>query len=707
MWPLLAPRKAPVVRPSRLLFFCLVGAFLLTILPHVQQLPVWVSAAVVIAMVIRSIGEVCRWPLPSPAFCGVMALCLLIATYLQFGTIFGREAGTAFMSALLAIKFYELRGPRDIALIIFCSFFVVMSSLLYSQALELFVYCLIMMWVLTALLLRTSMGDLPQSRLLSLLRLSGLIFVQALPLAIFLFFFFPRYQGVLELGLGDSSMGLTDRMDPGSISRLAEDDSTAMTVRFTGRIVPASEGLYWRALVLWRYADGAWTPGEGAYPSGSSRSGGIAGLPKAAPGSDPIEQEITIWPHFHRWLFALDYPVTLAEPVEGGVPDWSEAWNGGVISLGEGTRLLDRQERYLVASASRLAPQELKANVKEIALQLPDQPGDRIDSRVRALADRLHEGCADEPAYVRSVLHYFRRNGFIYSDAPGRRGPDELADFLLHNKIGFCEHYASAFAVLMRLEHVPARVVVGYAGAQYNPYKNIYVVKQSNAHSWDEVWVEKEKEWQRVDPTAVLSGQQNSPGLAGPGRSVDGESLSIEVAHHRVTLLSGPALPQWMRQALLEAQLRRQEVEADWDDWVFSYSPDSQNRLAQALGFGANAFYVFGAACVVAVVVTGLIFAGTILRRPRPSPVENFYAQFCRRLDRRGLPRAGWEGPMAYGERAAQAFPQDRNAIVRAAEIVAATRYGPAPPAVGSAELKHLLALLSASRAATTKHDGP
>ena len=705
MWSLFPSRKTPLVRPSRLLFFCLVGAFLLTVLPHLPQLPAWDSVAVIVAMVIRCIGELRRWPLPSPAFCGVMALCLLAATYLQFGTIFGREAGTAFMAALLAIKFYELRGPRDIALIIFCSFFVVMSSLLYSQALELFVYCLIMMWVLTALLLRTSMGDLPQSRLLSLLRLSGVIILQALPLAVFLFFFFPRYQGVLELGVGDSSTGLTDRVEPGSISRLAEDDSTAMTVRFTGRTVPATEGLYWRALVLWHYGDGAWTPGEGAYHTGFYHGRGTSGLPEAAKGSDPIEQEITIWPHFHRWLFALDYPVTLAQPVEGAI-GWSEAWNGGVLSLGEGTRLLDHQERYLVTSTSRLAPQELEPRLRDIALQLPDQPGDRIDPRIRALADKLHQGCADENAYVRSVLHFFRRGDFTYSDTPGRRhGTDELADFLLRRKVGFCEHFASAFAVLMRLEGVPARVVIGYAGAQYNPYKNIYVVKQSNAHSWDEVWIPQEKEWVRVDPTAVLPGHQSSPILAGPGQSADGESLSIELAHHRLTLLSGPSLPQWMRQALLEAQLRRQELESDWDDWVFSYSPDSQHRLAQALGFGARAADVFGVASLLAFLLYGLIFARTLLRRPRPSTVESFYSQFCRRLDRRGLPRAVWEGPLAYAERAAHAFPADREAIARAAEIVSASRYGPAPPSATPSELKQLLNVLSASRAAAVKPD--
>ena len=125
------PAKKPQhPRPSLTLFFCLVGAFLLTLVPHFQQLPAWISVTVVLAMVVRSLLEVYRLPLPSTVFCSILALCLLGGILLQFNTMFGREAGTAFMAGLLAIKFFELRGPRDISVIIFSSFFVVMSTLL-------------------------------------------------------------------------------------------------------------------------------------------------------------------------------------------------------------------------------------------------------------------------------------------------------------------------------------------------------------------------------------------------------------------------------------------------------------------------------------------------------------------------------------------------------------------------------------------------
>src|SRR3984957_1245129 len=194
LWSALFPRstRAPLdTRPSLTLFFLLAGAFLLTLVPHVLQFPIWLSVAVVAAMVLRSFIEVYRLPLPSTTFCAIRALILFVAIWVQFQRISGREAGTALTAGLLAIKFYELRRPRDIALIIFSCFFVVMSALLYSQVLELFVYCLIMMWVLTALLLRVHTGDRQHDHLLQMLGQSGLVFLQAMPLTLLLFFFFP------------------------------------------------------------------------------------------------------------------------------------------------------------------------------------------------------------------------------------------------------------------------------------------------------------------------------------------------------------------------------------------------------------------------------------------------------------------------------------------------------------------------------------
>jgi protein-glutamine gamma-glutamyltransferase len=707
LWSALFTRPArtpPYTRPSLTLFFLLSGAFLLTLVPHAVQFPLWVSVGVVAAMVLRSIIEVYRLPLPSATFCGILAVILLGAIILQFGNILGRNAGTAFTAGLLAIKFYELRRPRDVALIIFSCFFVVMSALLYSQVLELFIYCLIMMWVLTALLLRVHTGDLANDSLLRMLGQSGLIFLQALPLAIFLFFFFPRYAGTLGINLEETSVGLTDTVAPGSIARLSQNDFEALYVQFTSGNVPLASTMYWRALVLWDYKDGAWTPGEIAATEPHTK-------PVPAPGSTEIDQEITVKAHNQKWLFALDSPVTPA--VNKAELPLSTVLNGDILQLT--TSKLDHLARYDVTSATTLADETLSLAERGIGTLLPTLPGDHIDPQVIALADQLHQGLSggQEQDYIAAVLRYFRHGHFVYSTTPGVQGPNWLPVFLFKTKTGFCEHFASAFAVLMRQERIPARLVVGYQGAEYNPYTDHYIVRQSNAHAWDEVWIKANHQpaegkeelgrWVRVDPTALLTMTEAGPSA---NHSADAEdTLSIQVAHHQVTL-SEAYLPDWVRAGLKEMQLRREEVETDWDNLVLSYDPETQYHLAEALGFGERASFELLLVCLVAGGLCLIVFQKWMARKPSVSPVENLYAAFCRNMAQRGIPRAVWEGPLAYTERVAEAFPDDKLAIQRVGALVAHVRYG--PTSVDSAapdHLKSLLTLITASQAAAASRE--
>jgi len=698
------PARTPLsVRPSLTLFFLLAGAFLLTLVPHVVQFPFWVSATVAGAMVLRSIIEVYRLPLPSTTFCGIMAIVLLGLILVQFGgNVVGRDPGTAFTAGLLAIKFYELRGPRDIDLIIFSCFFMVMSALLYSQVLELFIYCLIMMWVLTALLLRVHSGDSAEDRLLRMLGTSSLIFLQALPLALFLFFFFPRYTGKLSITLDEGTIGLTDTVAPGSIAKLARNDSEAMYVQFISGNIPAIATMYWRALVLWDYRNGIWTPGDLATfaPHG--------GKPPAVPGPDWVGQEITIRPHNQRWLFALDVPVST--PINAAEsPSWAVLLNGGIAQLSR--EKLDHTARYDVTSSATLADEELRDGGKKAGTQLPDDPKDKIDPRVVDLADQLHQGLSDEQEqdYIRAVLHYFRHGKFVYSMAPGIQGSNWLPVFLFRTKTGFCEHFASAFAVLMRLEHIPARLVVGYQGAEYNPYADRYIVSQSNAHAWDEVWIRSKNQpatgkmgrWVRVDPTALLGTAEE--GQASANSADAGDTLSIQVAQHQLTF-SEAYLPAWVRDSLKEAQFRREQVETDWDNLVFSYDSETQNRLTQALGLGQKAPFELLLVCLVTGGICFIVFKKWMARKPPLSPVETLYASFCRHMAQRGIPRAAWEGPLAYTERVAEAFPDDKLSIQRVGRLVAHARYGPAPadPAAPH-DLKFLLTLITASHAAASR----
>ncbi len=700
------PAQPPLAsRPSLTLFFLLVGAFLLTLGYHVINFPVWLTTVIVAAMVLRSVIEVYRLPLPSTWFCGTVAVIFAGVIWVSYNTVMGRDAGTALTGGLITIKFYELRGPRDIALIIFSCFFVVMSVLLYSQVLELFVYCLIMMWVLTALLMRLHTGDQHQDHLINMLGKSGIIYVQALPLGLFLLVFFPRYTGQLSFSMDEAKIGLTDTVSPGSIAKLANNDATAFYAHFLTSNIPAIDSMYWRGLVLWNYSNGTWTPGSFA---------GAAGPRKAAPeGPQIVNQEITVKTHNQRWLFALDMPVTTANNT-AEIYSWSYLFNGNVLQMQAGK--LNHMARYTVRSDP--TPEEVNVHLSDLeaCLQLPDgkdpkNKTDLIDPRVKALAEKLHEGLApnQEQEYIAAVLKFFRDGKFTYTTTPGELGPNWLPVFLFETKEGFCEHFASAFAVLMRQEKVPARLVVGYRGAEYNPYSDSYEVLQSNAHAWDEVWVPSDPtqapatatrgRWMKWDPTAPPSRTSELQSSS----SADAQDTLSSQLSRRHTGLYDEYVPGWVRDSVREMQLRRDQVESSWDDLVLSYDPETQLRWAQSLGFGATkAPFVLLVSCFVAAGLCAIGFRKWILRKAPIAPVETLYATFCHSMARRGIPRATWEGPLAYTDRVAEAFPDDRLAIQRVGSLVAHARYGPTPADAAVVEsLQSLLTRLSASQAVT------
>jgi hypothetical protein len=323
----------------------------------------------------------------------------------------------------------------------------------------------------------------------------------------------------------------------------------------------------------------------------------------------------------------------------------------------------------------------------------------------------LHEGLTGrDQDYVYAVLHYLRHGGFTYTIAPGEQGPGPkwLAQFLFHSKKGFCEHFASAFAVLMRAENVPARVVVGYLGAEYNPFDNSYIVTQAHAHAWDEVWIptapgDERGRWLRFDPTALIA--EADMAQASHNNAKPGESSDLQVIARDPGFIESH-LPDWAKDTLKEFHLRRDELESNWDNVVLSYDSEAQNRLAQALGMGEKAQLGLLGICLVAVAACLFVFQKWMARKPAMPPVEKLYAAFCRVMARRGIPRAAWEGPLAYTERVAEVFPDDKPAIQRVGSIVAYARYGPVAPDANAVEnLKSLLVVLSASQAASSSRE--
>ena len=183
------------------------------------------------------------------------------------------------------------------------------------------------------------------------------------------------------------------------------------------------------------------------------------------------------------------------------------------------------------------------------------------------------------------MLNFFAQGGFEYTLTPQRLGRDSIDELLFSTRQGFCGHYASAFVDLMRAGGVPARVVTGYQGGEWNPIGHYLTVRQSDAHAWAEVWL-PERGWLRADPTAVVAPQRLSREmLAFEDSGGDGERLRGSARWLAIVLQTWDTVNFWWQDDVVGFNFTRQLKVANW----LGFGDRDWQTLAVALGVGMGA----------------------------------------------------------------------------------------------------------------------
>ena len=479
------------------------------------------------------------------------------------------------------------------------------------------------------------------------LRTTAILFVQAVPLALMLFFVFPR--GLMNLGgaLGRSRFGETGidaTLDPGRIATLALTSGVAFRVRFPDGPPPPVEQRYWRCLTLWDCEGLRWRRGQ--------RLGHVLIPQRPEPGRD-VRQIIDLEPHGKNWVPALDRPLRAMARRILLLPDFDDSITSPVQ--------VRNAERIEVLSRLELPPlRELPAHHREAALQVPEG----ISSRLTELADGWRAAATSDEQIVQLVIDYFRSQGFTYTLDPGEyAGGNGLDEFLLDRRTGFCEHFSAGFATLLRMAGVPSRVIVGYLGGEYSDHNGGYlIVKQSDVHAWTEVWLERYG-WQRIDPTAALAPDRVNidlrTWLAGCAEAAERQRRSL-----------------WGR-TTQRVRLLWDSLSYAWQDEVIDFDQESQRSLLERFGLMRSRAVLLAASALAVGIVA--LAVGWWLRRPaRPSdPWMRVWQRVCRRLERAGAPaRAASEGPLAYAGRVAAARPDLSGPVERLAALYANGRYG-------------------------------
>lgn len=629
------PDTAPPQYPIDTRAFDLLSMTLAMVLGlHAAHMPWWLVAALAVVLGWRwwqrrrRAGRVPRW-LKLP-----MLVLLTLVVVVQYGNIFGREPGTVLAVGLLVLKLLETETIRDARVGISFACFALMAALLFDQGMV--ATFLVALGLLPALATLRALepahatATLPRS-LLPGLRLTA----AALPLALLGFLLVPRLDSPLwGAPTPDAAIsGLSDSMSPGKFAELLMDDAPAMRVSFDGA-PPARGERYFRAYVMTDYDGFTWKFHHRV-------------------GLTPSRLDVAASMQYHVTLVATRQHVlpTLDMPISA--PDGAHL-RADRVTIAD--KPVNDDLNYSLNSATRYRLDPELSQHRQRWLQLPAGFNPRALALGRQWREQHHD---DDGAIVRTALALFHDGGFNYSLAPPSLGRNAMDDFLFDTREGFCEHYASAFTVLMRAAGIPARVVTGYQGGYWNKLGNYLLVRNSDAHAWSEVWLAG-RGWVRIDPTAAVRPERVSQGA---------------------TAAAGDQL-DWYRTSWLQGFRNPWDiVNRWWDQGVTGFNALRQRNMLTTFGIRDADTTTLGWLLAISSVLFIAIGLGwALLRRQPHDPLREAMHRLEGKLARKGIQRRPGEGPHHYLSRAARALPAHHDKVTRLMTSYLDLRYAHAEP---------------------------
>jgi len=632
------------------------------VLPHAQHLPLWASAITVTILVWRGWLAWAQKPLPGRAVLVLVLLASGLLTWLTHRTLIGREAGITMLVMLLALKTLELRARRDAFVVFFLGFFLVLTHFLYSQSLLSAVWMLVAVWALLSAVVLAQM-PVGQPSLALAARHAARTTLYGLPVMVLLFLLFPRIAplwGVPSDSVGRT--GLSNQLDFGAMSEIANDDSIALRLKFEGP-PPPPQARYFRGPVLGRFDGRTWRPAQAV--------SGLFSIDALQLSGTPLRYEMTMEP-----LRITVLPLLEMSPEQPGAElelDALRLKRGPELQWLAARPITERLRLNAVAYPGYSAGAARSPASMEHFLALPQRLNPRSMAWAAALRSEPRFAALDDralpTALAEAVLQHIRSADFTYTLAPGRYGevtPHLIDEFWFDRRLGFCEHFSSAFVIMMRAMGVPARIVTGFQGMDADQQDGYWIVRNSNAHAWAEYWVAG-RGWLRADPTAAIAPERVNLGLA-----LRPQSVGFAGALERFS----PALWPRLRQGWETLNNRWQQV-------VLNYSRQNQFDLLKSMGFNQPDWLALGQ--LSAALIALLAAAGGAwtwwLARPHDAWSRQRIS-VLKELQRLGVTATDHEGPGRWAAHLSERFGPRAETAVRLLQSLEQSRYAPAAQAL-------------------------
>ncbi len=585
----------------------------------------------------------------------MLAAVAVLIIFASYNSLKGIEPAVSLLVVLISLKVLEAHTAREFQVMVLMGWVLCLCGFFLSQDFAA-ALCLLTAFALLLVALIQFHRAASPGAFWPPLRTACKLLAQAAPLIVLLFVLFPRIGSGFRFEFRDlraAGTGFSDRLSPGSIALLANSSGIAFRAEFPGSNTRPTGPMYWRGAVMWHCDGMEW---RAPYAPAS-----ISRAPNQSPSGNTIRQRITLAPHGARWMFALDRPFEIPR--------------GAMLVRGDYIRSVQpirKTRRYEVVSSPEVTRNDLTPYERKEALELPAS----ISPAVRELAQSWVAQNSNSRAIISSALQFFRTQGFRYSLSPGEYKKNDLEQFLFHRRVGFCEHYAASFATLMRLAGIPARVVVGYLGGEYNDLGDFFLVRQADTHAWCEVWL-PESGWMRLDPTNVVAPGRASLDL---NSFLDGRIASGQMESRRSAFLARLA-----RSAIFtNIRLAWETLNYQWDTRLLGFDADVQDVLLSSIGIAKHGpYFLIVEVLAIAVVMLVIYFGWMQLRtRSRVNPVKMLYERFCRKIASLGAQRHPWEGPSDFSMRAAQLLPHESERIRQISNTYISLRYAPEPDAI-------------------------
>ncbi|MFW1678566.1 transglutaminase TgpA family protein [Pontibacter sp. JAM-7] len=535
-------RSGPDIGRNALLWQLL--SVLLAVLPHLIHLSFLLTGFVVFCVGWRLLVWRGRFGFPHWLVRALLVMIALGIVLTGYRAGAGISTTVGLLIAGFSLKLIELYKRRDALVMLYVAVMVTATAFLFDQSIWTALYVMLtLVVILTAITTLYTSTNRPFWH--SLKRSVGFV-LPALPLMVVLFLVMPRLGALWEVRLDPATArtGLSDSMGPGSISQLLRSPQVAFRVSFAAEQPPQSS-LYWRALVLPDFDGKKWFNARISSALETS-------APRQAPELSKLNYELILEPNQKTWVPVLE-SVT-------GFP----------------AELKLRKDATLVAPQKQLLRQQYQlqstpglrreANIlQDAARYLRVPPG---NPQSRALVESWQGQALTAEHLITKILQRYTES-FVYTLRPPPLGQNSVDDFLFSTQRGFCGHFASATAYLLRLAGVPARVVTGYQGGEFNPFEQYYTLRQYDAHAWIEAWIEGQG-WVRIDPTAAVAPQRV-------------EQSADQLFAGQDGFLNGrPALG---RDGLLASiRLRWEAINYGWQRWVLNYHHQQEGLLQSLLG---------------------------------------------------------------------------------------------------------------------------